>query len=126
MVILSWNIRGVGHRGFKTQLIGLLEAQTPDVIILVETKVNPHMTQQIIQSLNISDNIEILPKGFLGAVGFYGSAKPLFSYTSYILIVGLFTVEYSTNLKKFPGMHLYLRYPRQSLRKSLETNIPFT
>lgn len=37
---LNQNIRGAGHGGLKTQLRNLLKVHNPDIILLMETRIN--------------------------------------------------------------------------------------
>lgn len=69
MKVISWNVRVAGHGGFKSQFRDLLEAQDLDIFILMETKVNSNQAQQVIESLNISNYVN-LPKDDLGFMAF--------------------------------------------------------
>lgn len=40
MRIISWDIRGTGRKGFLAQLKHVIDMNKPDVLALMETKIN--------------------------------------------------------------------------------------
>lgn len=64
MRVLKLAYKGAGGGGFKAQLKNLVTEYNPDIITLMDTKVNSNRAQQIIQSLNNSNYVEISPEGF--------------------------------------------------------------
>lgn len=75
-------MRDVGCGGFKVQLQNLLTEHNPNIIILMEIKVKSNRAQQVIQSLNISNHVEISPEGFSRDYGFSGLRKSFLNIDS--------------------------------------------
>lgn len=57
MRVISWNIKGRGSGSFKPHLTYLLAECNPDIIILMETKVNSNRAEQVIQTLEVPNYI---------------------------------------------------------------------
>lgn len=48
MKMVSWDARGVGRKDFRSQLKLLLHSHNPDIIILIEIKINIKKAYSII------------------------------------------------------------------------------
>lgn len=68
MRIPSGNIRGAGSKGFLAQLKHLLSFYKPDVIALMETKVNSSKARIFISRVNFLNSTEFAPEGYSGEI----------------------------------------------------------
>lgn len=59
MRIISWNTRGIGQQVFKHQVKDFLSIHNPDIIIVMETRVNTNKTRKIIKRLNTYNSMDI-------------------------------------------------------------------
>lgn len=59
MNIVSWNVRGTGRKDFSSQLKLLLHFHNPDIVILMETRINIKKALSL-GSFNFL-NFEIIP-----------------------------------------------------------------
>lgn len=51
MIILSWNVRGVGRDGFTHEITELSRLYNSDILFLMKTKVNQTRADNIISQL---------------------------------------------------------------------------
>lgn len=71
MRIISWNVRVAGRKGFISQIkeiIRIYKPYKPDIITLLETKVNSSRATKIIKKLNFNHYKEISPIGLMGGI----------------------------------------------------------
>lgn len=68
MKIISWNIRGAGHKGFSSQVRFLISKFNLDIFAFMETTVNSNRACKIIGRINWPNFIEISPEGFSGGI----------------------------------------------------------
>lgn len=64
MKILSWNVHGASRKRLKSQLKDLMRICNPDIILVMETRVNSGKAQLVLQILKIPNYVEIPPEGF--------------------------------------------------------------
>lgn len=68
MKTVSWNVRVVGRKDFRTQTKLLLHSHNPDIIILMESRIDIKKAYSIIGSFNFP-NFETIPlEGFVGGI----------------------------------------------------------
>lgn len=120
---LNQNIRGAGHGGLKTQLRNLLKVHNPDIILLMETRINSNRDQQIIQSLNKTNHVDISPEEFLGDLWLLQFDKATFQFETSILIIDLFIVKYKKNPEMFPSQEPLFMIPSAGSSKTLQKQI---
>lgn len=68
MKISSWNVKGAGRRGFKLQLKELISLSNPDLILIIETKVQPDNAKKILTSFKFDNIIELPIEGYSGGI----------------------------------------------------------
>lgn len=66
--IISWNVRGIGRKGFLSQTKEISRLYESDIIILMETKVNSARVINIIKKSNFNNFKEISPIGLHGGI----------------------------------------------------------
>lgn len=70
MKILSWNIRGAGKKGSLTQLKHVIDCNKPEVLVLMETRINSSKACKLISKTNFPNFVEIPPEGYSGGIWF--------------------------------------------------------
>ena len=68
MKLLFWNCRGAGNINFKNTMADLHRDQSPDVIMLFETKVLFQSTKMYFDQLGFSESIIMDPVGRVGGI----------------------------------------------------------
>lgn len=68
MNILSWNVRGTAEADFKCNFQELVSSHQPDIVILMETRVNGERANRIIASLGFDYYTKVDAIGFAGAI----------------------------------------------------------
>lgn len=68
MRIISWNIRGAGREGFLAHIKHFIDCYKPEVLVLMETKINSLKARKIISKINFPNFVEIPPEGFSGGI----------------------------------------------------------
>lgn len=102
MKILSWDARSAGRKCFKNQIRILIQTYDPDIIILMETKINLHKTLYLTPHLQIT-SFKIIPSNGFSGVGCFGEILYVLILPSYLLMADLYTVKFKTILSMFHG-----------------------
>lgn len=71
MEIFSWNVRGVGYKGFFQQVHEFINLYYPDICFLMKTKANANKAEKMIKKFSSEDPfyIEVSPIGFVDGLG---------------------------------------------------------
>lgn len=71
MIILSWNVRGAGRQGFTHEIMECTRQYHPDILFIMETRINQRKVANIISRLQylFPLHIQIPAIGFLGLFG---------------------------------------------------------
>lgn len=68
MKILSWNVGRCGKERFSSQLKEEILYCNPDMVLLLETKVQPEKTKKITKAFNYSNFTAIPTEGLSGGL----------------------------------------------------------
>lgn len=81
MKILSWKVRGMGRKGFRLQFKDIINCYSPELILLMETEVQPENTKDILKSFFLTFIISLNPYwGLLGGIWLLWRSNSIFSF----------------------------------------------
>lgn len=111
---MSLNIRGAGNKSFTNHFRGLIYSYNPDIVILMETKVNLNNAKSISASLNFPCFKIIPSEGFSGGIWLLWKDSSSFSLHITTSDKCFFHYQITDSLNNFSWFATSYGYPQYS------------